>query len=95
MKLKKLEEFLQGVDEFKKPKVLLEQYITPPHIASCILHTIQTKFEDLDGKIVADLGCGSGMLSIGALLLGAKHVIGFEIDPDAISVRNLKIPFNN
>lgn len=87
MKLKKLEEFLQGVDAFEKPKILLEQYITPPHIASCVLHTIQTKYGDLDGKIVADLGAGSGMLSIGALLLGAEHVVGFEIDPDAISVK--------
>lgn len=86
LKLKQLEQFLQGVDAFEKPKILLEQYITPPHIASCLLHTIQTKYSDLDGKMVADLGAGSGMLSIGALLMGAQHVVAFEIDLDAITV---------
>lgn len=91
MKLKKLEEFLQGVDAFEKPKILLEQYITPPHIASCILHTIQTKYSDLEGKIVADLGAGSGMLSIGALLMGAQHVVAFEIDSDAITVSLIRL----
>lgn len=86
MKLKKLEEFLQGLDDFDQPKIQLEQYITPPHIASNILYTIQSNFNDIEGKIVADLGCGSGMLSIGAFLLGAAHVVGFEIDQEAIEV---------
>lgn len=49
------------------------------------MHTVQSKYSDLDGKIVADLGAGSGMLSIGALLMGAQHVVSFEIDQDAIT----------
>jgi predicted RNA methylase len=40
MKLKKLESLLQGVAEFRKPQILLEQYPTRPHIAACMLHTI-------------------------------------------------------
>jgi predicted RNA methylase len=40
MKLKKLEGLLQQVVEFDKPKILLEQYPTRPHIAACMLHTI-------------------------------------------------------
>uniref|UniRef100_A0A1B0CDI9 Rna methylase n=1 Tax=Lutzomyia longipalpis TaxID=7200 RepID=A0A1B0CDI9_LUTLO len=97
MKLKKLEEYLQGIDGFEDPKILLEQYQTPPHIASCMLYEIQSQFGDLEGKIVADLGCGSGMLSIGAFLLGATHTVGFEIDPDASSifvenVKEMEIP---
>lgn len=56
MKLKILEEYLQGVDGFDKPKLLLEQYVTPSHIASNMLFTIQSKYGDLDGKTVADLG---------------------------------------
>lgn len=43
MKLRVLEEWLQGLDEFEKPKVILEQYATPPHIASCMMHTMQVK----------------------------------------------------
>lgn len=86
MKLKKLEEYLQGVDSFEKPKILLEQYATPSHIASVMLYTIQSKYGDLENKLVADIGCGCGMLSIGSFLLGAQHTIGFDIDPDALEV---------
>lgn len=86
IKLKKLEEYLQGVDGFGKPKILLEQYETPSHIASVMLYTIQTKYGDIENKLVADLGCGCGMLSIGSFLLGAAHTIGFDIDPDALEV---------
>ncbi len=35
------------------------------------------------GDTVLDLGCGSGILSIAALLLGAKSAIGVDIDPMA------------
>ena len=56
IKLKKLEEYLQSVDSFEKPKILLEQYITPPHISSNLLFTIQNNYDDLDGKFVTDLG---------------------------------------
>lgn len=86
IKLKKLEEHLQSVDEFEKPKILLEQYATPAHIASCMLYSIQSQHNDLEGKLVADLGSGCGMLSIGSCILGAQHTIGFEIDPDAVEV---------
>ncbi|XP_055297516.1 rRNA N6-adenosine-methyltransferase Mettl5 [Sitodiplosis mosellana] len=86
IKLKKLEEYLQGVDGFEKPKILLEQYVTPSHIASVMLYTIQTKYNDIENKLVADLGCGCGMLSIGSFLLGATHTVGFDIDPDALEI---------
>ncbi|MDX7683163.1 50S ribosomal protein L11 methyltransferase [Aeromonas caviae] len=39
---------------------------------------------DLAGKIVVDFGCGSGILGIAALKLGAARVIGIDIDPQAI-----------
>lgn len=86
LKLKKFEEFLQTVDGFEKPKVYLEQYVTPSHIAAHALFQIQSSYDDLENKLVLDLGCGPGMLSIGAALLGAQHVVGIEIDLDAIKV---------
>lgn len=86
LKLKKFEEFLQTVDGFENPKVTLEQYVTPSHIASHMLYTIQTNYDDLENKLVLDLGCGAGMLSVGASLLGAAHVVGVEIDSDAIEI---------
>lgn len=39
---------------------------------------------DLQGKTVVDFGCGSGILSLAALKLGAKKVIGIDIDPQAL-----------
>ena len=44
------------------------------------------------GDRVLDLGCGSGILSIAAVKLGASKVLGLEIDPIAASVaeRNVR-----
>ena len=40
--------------------------------------------QNLKGKIVIDYGCGSGILGIAALLLGAKQVIAVDNDPQAL-----------
>ena len=36
------------------------------------------------GKSLIDFGCGSGILAIAGLLLGADHAIGTDIDPQAL-----------
>lgn len=38
----------------------------------------------LDNKTVVDYGCGSGILGIASLLLGAKHVVAVDNDPQAL-----------
>jgi ribosomal protein L11 methyltransferase len=38
------------------------------------------------GETVLDYGCGSGILTIAALKLGARRAVGVDIDPDAVSV---------
>lgn len=40
--------------------------------------------ENRQGIQVIDIGCGSGILSIAGLLLGADHALGVDIDPEAI-----------
>ncbi|KAL0963824.1 hypothetical protein UPYG_G00314100 [Umbra pygmaea] len=86
MKLKELESCLQQVDTFEEPKILLEQYPTSPHIAACMLYTIHNTFDDIEGKLVADLGCGCGVLSIGAAMLEAGLCVGFDIDDNALEI---------
>ncbi len=40
--------------------------------------------QELNGVDVLDFGCGSGILAIAALLLGAKQAVGTDIDPQAL-----------
>ncbi len=40
---------------------------------------------DLRDKVVIDFGCGSGILAIAALLLGARHAHAIDIDPQALT----------
>ena len=39
---------------------------------------------EVEGKSVIDYGCGSGILAIAAILLGASHAVGVDNDPQAI-----------
>ncbi|XP_047357496.1 rRNA N6-adenosine-methyltransferase Mettl5 [Vespa velutina] len=86
LQLRKLEEYLQQIDGFETPKIKLEQYTTSAHIASRMLYTAQSQFDDIEGCAVADFGCGCGVLSLGSQMLGASHVVGFEIDSDALNI---------
>jgi len=84
MKLKQLEQHLQEVEGFENPKILLEQYPTRPHIAACMVHTMAYTFDDIEDKLISDLGCGCGVLAIGSVMLGAGAVTGFDVDQDAL-----------
>jgi ribosomal protein L11 methyltransferase len=41
--------------------------------------------QDLQGKTVIDYGCGSGILAVAALKLGAAKAYGVDIDPQALT----------
>ncbi len=71
---------LQG---FASPKIKLEQYLTPSHSAAQLLWNAYM-LGDVEGKIITDLGSGTGILGIGAILLGAKKVFFVENDSQAI-----------
>ena len=50
---------------------------------------------DLTGKTVVDFGCGSGILSLAALKLGAEKVISIDIDPQALQASKANAERNN
>ncbi|MDD1620957.1 MAG: 50S ribosomal protein L11 methyltransferase [Methylococcaceae bacterium] len=41
--------------------------------------------QDVKDKVVIDYGCGSGILAVAALLLGASHAHAVDIDPQALT----------
>ncbi len=47
-----------------------------------------------EGKAVLDVGTGSGILAIGAAALGARPVLGVEIDPEAVIVAKENVKKN-
>jgi ribosomal protein L11 methyltransferase len=54
---------------------------THPTTFMCMQWIDQQDFSGLD---IVDYGCGSGILGIATLLLGARKVIGVDIDPQAL-----------
>ena len=70
---------LSKLKELSKNNVSLEQYQTPSDIAAKVLWWAYMQ-GDIEGKIIADFGCGNGILGIGCLLLNAKEV--YFVDED-------------
>lgn len=54
---------------------------THPTTALCLRWLARAPLED---RLVADYGCGSGILAIAALLLGARHAYAVDNDPQAL-----------
>lgn len=57
-----------------------------------MIYTAANSYDDIRDRTVADFGCGCGMLSIAATLMGAEKVYAVDIDPDALVIckRNLE-----
>ncbi|MBI2508213.1 methyltransferase [Candidatus Woesearchaeota archaeon] len=82
---KELAKKLSYLDKFDNPVVNLEQYSTDSEIAAEALWFLHMN-NGINGKILADLGCGNGILGIGCLLLGAERVYFVEKDKNAIDL---------
>jgi putative methylase len=91
LKKKDLEILLSKLKGIQKPRVKLEQYEITGELAAQIIN-IAYLSGDVKNKVIADFGCGSGKLAIGCALMGAKKVIGIDIDEEAIKIaeENLK-----
>jgi len=57
------------------------------------LEGLATHYPNPIGKL-ADIGCGSGILGIGAWLLGASHIYGVDTDPLAVHAARLNRDLN-
>jgi putative methylase len=81
---RRLAQELAVVAGFDDPRAPLEQYHTPPDLAAHIVHVADLN-GDIEDRAVFDLGCGTGMLSLGAALRSPELVVGIDIDPAPLS----------
>jgi len=81
-----LEMLLSQIEPHPSPKPSLEQYTIPVDIAAVMLYIVAYTHGGVVGKTVLDLGCGTGRLALGAAFLGAKQVVGVDIDRDVVKV---------
>jgi len=79
-----LELFLSKIAPQPSPKAQLEQYTTSPSVASSMLYIAAYADNNIIGKSVLDLGCGTGRLALGASCLGSDNVVGVDVDRLAI-----------
>ncbi|MBS7287709.1 MAG: 50S ribosomal protein L11 methyltransferase, partial [Candidatus Freyarchaeota archaeon] len=86
LKRKHLELLLESLENNPSPKVGLEQYPTHNRVAATLLFMAAYTFNDIEGKVVYDLGCGNGKLALGAAALGARRVVGVDVDPSVLMV---------
>ena len=86
---------LSRLSGFDSPKLLSEQYATDSEVAADALWFACMQ-GDVEGRVIADFGCGTGILGIGCLLLGAEKVFFVDNDADALAtaaanIKSLKL----
>jgi putative methylase len=81
-----LELFLHQVKPHPSPQASLEQYTISEAVASAMLYLAAYTNDDIIGRAVLDLGCGTGRLALAASFLGAQMVVGVDIDRAAVRI---------
>ena len=79
-----LEILLSKVEPLSKPSTELEQYAVSTETAATMLYLAAYMHDNVLNKKVVDLGCGTGRLALGAAFLGAREVVGIDIDKHSI-----------
>jgi predicted RNA methylase len=69
----------------EKPQLRLEQYPVSAETASELLYMAGFEHNNLGGRVI-DLGTGTGRLAIGAALMGARSVLGVDLDEHALAL---------
>ena len=78
--------FLSQIKPHPSPKASLEQYTVSESAAATMLYLAAYTYGDIMDKRVLDLGCGTGRLALGCAFLGAKSVVGADIDKLAVKL---------
>ncbi|MCX6706771.1 MAG: METTL5 family protein, partial [Candidatus Woesearchaeota archaeon] len=76
---------LSKLSVFEEPDLSSEQYPVDSEIGADVLWNAYYQ-EDIEDKIIADLGCGTGLLGIGALILGARKVFFIDSDENVLEI---------
>lgn len=97
-----IEDFCQIIPSFREPQPgFTHTLIVDPKMAFGTGHHETTRsvmrlMQDMDiaGKKVLDMGCGTGILGILALKMGASHVFAIDIDPWSVENTALNAQLN-
>lgn len=87
-------EWLNG--NYDKPKLLIDPgmaFGTGSHESTGMCMELLADL-GADGKEVIDVGCGSGILGISSLILGAKNCTFVDIDPQAVKATKSNLKLN-
>ena len=84
---KQLAVALSRLQSFEKPSVKLEQYATDSEIAAEIIWTANQN-NDIHNKVIADLGCGTGILGIGTMFFSPEKV--FFVEKDELTLKKIE-----
>ena len=61
---------------------------THPTTQLCLESLEMRLYNDAENQTIADIGCGSGILSLGSILLGAKKV--YAVDTDSLAAKTCR-----
>ena len=83
---------IQNTETFIDPKVELEQYSIDASCAVDIIYIAGFEFNDINQKIIVDLGAGTGRLSIASTFFKPAYVLSVDIDLSALFIlkKNIK-----
>jgi putative methylase len=75
---KQIEIILSQLLPYSNPKLKLEEYSLDSKSAAKILSVAGLIYNDITNKRIIDLGCGTGILAIGAALIGFFFRYNFD-----------------
>lgn len=98
-----IEDFCQIIPSFREPQPgFTHSLVVDPKMAFGTGHHETTRSVirlmqemDMTGKMILDMGCGTGILGILALKMGAKDIFAIDIDPWSVENTTLNAQLNS